>query len=247
MYISPEIVLEQVAGYAVGVAQLIPEIQNLADKNYHIAMVPYGPYFYTGILQAAGYLLLDDAKKKMIIISSQDEDAQNILVNGAPLDSFLGFQRENTPPILKQIASKIKGKVIEKPNQTTLDKVQLQLPFIKVISQTETIIHIGIGDKINATKITTFTQWVQKNRSAYNIVFLHNFNLSTDKKNEKINDQKLISDTMKKPTVNGHPLMKIFHQIAKNGNKKPEIVAYSNPQRLWSKANILTRYLCAVA
>jgi hypothetical protein len=68
---NPEILLEQIIGYTIGASELIPHIQEKAQKKYDFALLPYGPHFYTGILQSAGYLLLSE-KKNVLFLVPQD-------------------------------------------------------------------------------------------------------------------------------------------------------------------------------
>ena len=82
MSVSPEIIAEQVMGYVVGASELIPTLKPSKNTSYSVAILPQGPHFYTGLLQAAGYLLLDDKKKKIIVISEQSEDHKNIMIDG---------------------------------------------------------------------------------------------------------------------------------------------------------------------
>ena len=53
----PEIQLEQLLHYTIGAHELIPQVQE-QKKAYTQAILPYGSPLYTGILQAAGYILL---------------------------------------------------------------------------------------------------------------------------------------------------------------------------------------------
>jgi hypothetical protein len=53
----PEIQLEQLLHYTIGAHELIPQMQG-KKKAYTQEILPYGSPLYTGILQAAGYLLL---------------------------------------------------------------------------------------------------------------------------------------------------------------------------------------------
>jgi hypothetical protein len=62
------------------------------SKNiqHSIAILPQGPHFYTGLLQAAGYLLLDNQKKKIMIISQQSGDPKNIVIDENTYGPILG-------------------------------------------------------------------------------------------------------------------------------------------------------------
>jgi hypothetical protein len=65
----------------VGASELIPTLKPSQKNPYSVAILPQGPHFYTGLLQAAGYLLLDNKKKKFLIVSQQSDDSKHILVD----------------------------------------------------------------------------------------------------------------------------------------------------------------------
>ena len=59
---------------------MIPTLKP-TPQPHSVAILPQGPHFYTGLLQAAGYLLLDGKKKKLIMISQQSDDEKNIVID----------------------------------------------------------------------------------------------------------------------------------------------------------------------
>ena len=79
---NPEILLEQIVGYTIGASELIPHIKEKADKKYNFALLPYGPHFYTGILQSAGYLLLSDRKNVLFLLPQDIEDDEIFQISG---------------------------------------------------------------------------------------------------------------------------------------------------------------------
>ena len=81
MTLAPEVVAEQIMGYVVGASELIPTLKPSPQKPYSVAILPQGPHFYTGLLQAAGYLLLDNKKKKLLIISQQSDDTNHSIID----------------------------------------------------------------------------------------------------------------------------------------------------------------------
>jgi hypothetical protein len=72
-----EILLEQIISYTIGASEMIPDIANRAGQDYQLAILPQGPHFYTGILQSAGYLLLPE-RKKLLLVIEQTQDSKEI-------------------------------------------------------------------------------------------------------------------------------------------------------------------------
>jgi hypothetical protein len=79
---NPEILLEQIVGYTIGASELIPNLKQKADKKYNFALLPYGPHFYTGILQSAGYLLLLEKKNVLFLMPQDIQDDEIFQISG---------------------------------------------------------------------------------------------------------------------------------------------------------------------
>ena len=87
-----EILLEQIVSYTIGASEMIPNIANRAGQDYQLAILPHGPHFYTGILQSAGYLLLPE-RKKLLLIIEQDQNSKEIYQLTGTLGPILGKER----------------------------------------------------------------------------------------------------------------------------------------------------------
>jgi hypothetical protein len=107
MILSPEVIAEQVMGYVVGASEMIPTLKPSPEKPYSVAILPQGPHFYTGLLQAAGYLLLDDQKKRLLIISQQSDDPKGILVDSNSYGPVFGQTWKNGFTTINTIARNI--------------------------------------------------------------------------------------------------------------------------------------------
>ena len=135
MTLAPEVVAEQIMGYVVGASELIPTLKPSPQKPYSVAILPQGPHFYTGLLQAAGYLLLDNKKKKLLIISQQSDDTNHSIIDTTTYGPIFGQTRKNSTAKTQKIAHDI-GLQIGHPEQKSLyEQIRAQLPFIRTIME----------------------------------------------------------------------------------------------------------------
>lgn len=243
MLIAPEVLAEQVMWYVIWASELIPTLPPHAGKIYSVAILPQGPHFYTGLLEAAGYLLLDNQKKKIIIISQQTDNPKNIIVDTRIYGATLGKKRNNPANITATFSRKIGARISKK--QESLEKIDTQLSFIRTITDTEAFLHIGIGEKTPQIQITKLLTWIKNNIQDYNIVLLTNIELPISSKDSKINEHTQISKSMK-TSSSPASLLSLFQNILSLQKKKPEIIAYVNPGDIRKNWGINTRYVCAV-
>lgn len=227
-------------GYVVGADELIPTLTP-SSKTYDIAILPQGPHFYTWLLQAAGYLLLDSKKKKMIIISSQNDESKEILVDNNRYGPVLGQYRKHSLSKISAFASQIGAKISVSEQESLSKHLRLQLPFLRVITETEELLHISIGSNISQAKQKKLISRIQNHMNAYSIVLLTNITLTQTGK--KANEQKQIADSIEKSK---DPLVDIFHQTVDLTKKKREIIAYVNPGDFGVKEASEMRYVCVV-
>ena len=245
MNIAPEIIAEQVMGYVVWASELIPTLKP-PKKPYTVSIVPQWPHFYTGLLQAAWYLLLDGKKKKMLVISQQSDDEKNSIVDTTIFWPIFWQTWETPMSVLSDIADEIDAKLSDKTNKKLSEKLGFQLPFLRVITEIEELVHVGIGSQITKKNLTYFLTWIKKHISTYNIVLLTNIELPPWPKSKKTDDQKYIVKLLTTPDIKHMPLLTIFQKITDFSKQKPEIVAYVNPGDFWVKWSMTTRYICAV-
>ncbi len=227
-------------GYVVGASELIPTLKP-SSKPYNVAILPQGPHFYTWLLQAAGYLLLDTDKKNMLIISQQIEYPEDILIDHTTYGPILGKNLKNTGNNKALLAHELGAKTVYSQEQLLLGKIDVQLPFLRVITDTEEIIHISVGKNITQEKLKKILHWIKKHISDYTIVLLTNIEL--DQSTKKVQEQEEILKIVEKSSI---PLLVLFQKILSTQKKKPEIIAYVNPGEFWGQSSKTTRYICAV-
>lgn len=243
MSLSPEILAEQVIGYVVWASELIPTLQPSSKKSYSIAILPQWPHFYTGLLQAAGYLLLNNKKKKLLILSQQSEFPNDILIDNSTYGPIFGQSWKNSATKIQKISHDIGGKIVNTEQKWIFEQINQQLPFIRVITENKEILSINIGIQANIQKIYT---WIKNNKDEYNIVCITNIEVTKTIKPTKSDEQnkivKIIQTNSEKT-----PLLTVFQKLLITQKKKPEIIAYVNPGDFAKHTSLTTRYVCAVA
>ncbi|MCX6824607.1 MAG: hypothetical protein NTY80_00135 [candidate division SR1 bacterium] len=246
MTVSPEVMAEQVMGYVVGASELIPTLQPPPNKSYSIAILPQGPHFYTGLLQAAGYLLLDASKKNLMIISQQSDDPKTILVDSTSYGPIFGQSWENSIAKTNALAKSIGGKITAPEQKNLFEQMLFQLPFLRVVTNTESIHHVSIGNNTPVVSIKKLMLWIKKNMSKYNIVLLTNIDIIGSVRSKKNDEEKQIAKLIQDPLSN-ITILTLFQNILKLDKKKPEVIAYVNPGDFGKTGSLTTRYVCAVA
>jgi len=243
--LSPEILAEQVMGYVVWASELIPTLKPSPDKPFSLAILPQGPHFYTWLLQAAGYLLLDNQKKKLVIISQQSHVPKDILLDSTSYGPIFGQTWKSSDAKTKALASTLGAKRSTEEHTSLSQQMHFQLPFLRTITESDEIIHISIGDKITTTQTNKVIQRINKNFNECNIVILTNIELSKPAKSKKSDEQTQLAKIIQKASLST-PLLTIFQKILISQKKKPEIVAYVNPGDFGKTWSLTTRYICAV-
>lgn len=238
MSLSPEIIAEQVMGYVVWAEELISALQP-TNQLYHIALLPQWPHFYTWLLQAAGYLLLNN-KKKIIIISQQSQSPKDIFIDQNSYEPVCGYIPKNVAKSKITIAHILGAKKM--PVIPWI--LEEQLAFLHVITQTTTVIHLAIGDRLSPTKINKLIRWMFEHIQEYNIVLLSNIQLPVKTRSLKMNDQIKIARYIQ--TSSSIPILTIFQKLLALTKKRPKIIAYVSPWDFNKNISLFTRYVCAV-
>ncbi len=245
MQIAPEILAEQVMGYVVWASELIPTLKPASKKTYSLAILPQGPHFYTGLLQAAGYLLLDSKKKKLIIVSQQSDNSKDILIDTTRYGPIFGQTWENSPTKIKSFARDIDAKLVQPGQKSLIEYINFQLPFVRTITESKALFHISLGEKISQRAIHRVATWMIANIQEYNIVLLSNIKLSKPAKSSKTDEQNKLAKIIKTYSPKT-PLLTLFQEILSAQKKKSEIIAYVNPGDFGKNWPLTTRYVCAV-
>ena len=204
---------------------MIPNIANKAGEDYQLAILPYGPHFYTGILQSAGYLLLPQRKKLLLIIEQEQNSTEIYQLTG------------KFGPILGQEYSfedKKYGRKTEfQPSIQDLWIILSHLAYMHTIGDTTHITCLAVGKTLSPTKQKKLNDYLGLVWSDTNIVFLTNVTVPTQDINFPMS--KLVKE-------NTGSAVKTFHTISKKLKRSSEIIAYAHGDKKWNKG-----YACIMA
>lgn len=237
--LSPEILVEQVMGYAIWACELIPTLQaNMYP--YHIALLPQWPHFYTGLLQAAGYLLLENTKTEILIISQQLQYPKDIVVATNMYGPISGKKRNNTRENIHTIAKELEAK-----EEMISEDITFHLACINIITKVKKIVHISIGTGVSAIKINRLAKRIQKHKEQYNTVILTNIPVMSQQNSSQKNEHREILKSLQTPQVS-FPCLLLFQKIIKTQDIQPQIIAYVNPKRAHQDQSVEIRYGCVM-
>lgn len=204
---------------------MIPNIANKAGEEYQLAILPYGPHFYTGILQSAGYLLLPQ-RKKLLLIIEQDQNNKEIYQLTGKFGPILGQERTFHE-------EKKQRKTDFQPSIQDLWNIFQHLAYIQTISYTSEISCLAVGSQLSPTKQKKLNDYLGLVWSDTNIVFLTNITVPTQDINFPMS--KLVKE-------NTGSAVKTFYAISKKLKRSSEIIAYAHGDKKWNKG-----YACIIA
>lgn len=235
--LSPEVLVEQVMGYAIWACELIPTLPANID-SYHIALLPQWPHFYTGLLQAAGYLLLENTKKEILIISQQSEYPHEIIVATNTYGPISGKKRKTTPKTVATITKALGAKW-----NLLSEDITFHVSCIQLITKIKKIIHIGMGTHVSPKQITTLATRIHQHKNIYNTVILTNIPLSSSNDSASTNEHKEITKSLT-TSFSFAPCWSLFQELAQKDMTIPQIMAYVKPQKSGNKDSLAIRYGC---
>ena len=235
---NPEILLEQIIGYCIGANEIVPDIHKKIDKDYHFAVLPYGPHFYTGVLQSSGYLLLPE-KKNVLFIISQDQKADEI------------FQITGTfGPVLGKVWTLSTDKQRDtnyQPQIHDLEAIVQHLAFLDVITQATCVSCIAVGEKLSVVNKKKLNTYLKAQQKSTNIVFLTNLSIHHGNKKGRKNDEALLQDILLGADKQSPSLLKLFQSISTQSKREAEVIAYANSWDFWGDKQKSTGYACILA
>ena len=103
-----------------------------------------------------------------------------------------------------------------------------QLPFLRVITESNELFHVSIGEKSSKTAIDKLSIWIKNNIQEYNIVIITNIELKQPAKSKKADEQNKIAKIIQTESSKT-PLLNLFQKILITQKKKSKIIAYVNP------------------
>ena len=98
--------------------------------------------------------------------------------------------------VLSKTRTSISALYATKDHKEFIETLSSQIPFLRVITDTKEIIHIGVGDKISKNQNKKLYTWIKNKIQDYNIVLLTNIEISPTPKSKKNNEQKQIEQLL---------------------------------------------------
>lgn len=243
MFLSPETLTEHIMGYAIGAEEMIPKLKDWV-ANYTTAFVPYGPDFYTGLLQAAACLLLDAQKKKMIVISEQYHDPKHLLIDTRTYWPICGKKRSPSLANLHQKSQQRKAKYASDQEAYAVD-IHDYLSFVRVIMDIEECVHVGWGADMSSAQTKRFLEWAKTHQHEYVIVCLGNIQIVPSSHRGK--EETYIKKMFLSPITWAGTCGEIYKKINTYLQRSIDIVAYVDANIGKKTKKDTTRYVCAVS
>ena len=129
--------------------------------------------------------MLDNQKKKIVIISQQSYETKDVLLDSTTYGPIFGQTWKNSDAKIKTLADQLGAKLSTEKHTSLSEQMHFQLPFLRTITESDEIIHISIGDKIGANQTNKVIRWINKVFKEYDIVILTNIELSKPAKSKK--------------------------------------------------------------
>lgn len=224
---TPEIQLEQLLHYTIGAYELIPQVQEQRKKTYTQAILPYGSALYTGVLQAAGYILLKPWTLCYIDIQTDQEDL--LVQKTGTFWPILGT-KYTISPLDKQLPQSNKRK------KTDIEKCLWQLWFHHIIQGVQEIHWISIRAKLTAKEHDQVCSYIKKKKK---INCIRLANLASENKDSDSAD---MAKRKKGSTNKDHKIFQLFANI----NTKQDIIAYTR-EDFSKEKNRKSGFTCIVA
>lgn len=130
-----------------------------------------------------------------------------------------------------EIQKQFKAKLSTQKQQDMSKNISPQLPFMRVITQVEEYIHLGIGPQVTEAKYKNLLNRIKKNTTDYNVVLITNIEISSPSTTtKKYDEQKVIANMIINPKILTSSLVQIFKSIQKITKQETELIAYVNPR-----------------
>ncbi|PJA49132.1 MAG: hypothetical protein CO170_00440 [candidate division SR1 bacterium CG_4_9_14_3_um_filter_40_9] len=250
--ISPETILDHVVAYTIGAGEVMEE--SLKKKHnaskYNMAMVPFGPPFYTAILQAAGVLAIKKDSKTAILVYQQYKKSDSILLHNHDIGPILG-KTFIFPTTLEKLSKAITQFTHFTQFTQFTDSIENQMYFIRVLSSIEELVIVGIGTEVEQKKVDAVLEYVRKALPDSTMFFVHNFShekeFSKCRKEDDVMITNIIKHKVKSIKDNSYQIPKIFSDYSKKLKRIPAVVAYTNTGDLGGNKQKTSGYACLIA
>lgn len=250
--ISPETILDHVVAYTIWAGEVMEEALHWEHdaSNYTMAMVPFGPPFYTAILQAIGVLAIKKDSQTAIIMYQQSQETESIFLHNKDIWPILG-KTFAFPTILNKLPSSLAKFTKFTQFAEFTDGIENQIFFIRALSAIENLIIIGVGTAVEQKNIDSVLWHIRKHMPDTITFFIHNFSQEKEFSKCRKEDDTMISNIIahKVKVVKDHnyQMPKIFSDYSKKLKRIPAVVAYTNTGDLGGNKEKTNGYACLIA
>lgn len=249
--VNPETILDHVIAYTIWAGEVIQEsVHTLKESSkYNITLVPFGPPFYTAILQAAGTLSINKNNKTAILFYQQEQESDAILVYNHSIWPILG-KTFTFPSSLAKLPKTISAYTQFTTSTHFTNILENQIHFIRILSIVEELVIVGIGKNVSNEKIDLFHTHLLKKLPKTTTFFVWNLSQKKEFASCRKEDEKTISKIIARTyndKISTNSIPQLFSETSKKLKKRPEIVAYTNSGDLWGNKEKTNGYSCLIA
>ncbi len=229
-WVDYDIIIQAIASYLVWAMDFIWEYKN----TFSIWLIPDGHHIYTWTLKAAWYRLLKPAKTLVLIWDWAVND--KICVLDSSVDFFMWKKWRINKAILSKL---IKSNIVDFV-QHRFDRIDAELPFLRVISDYDNIVFMEVWDWVSKTKITNLLSDISKNA---NLMFMSDFHRDMPIESCKELDNQILDLNFVKKDKNLF-LIEIFLRLSRKLKKNPDLLAYLNTWDVSTDKKITNWFWC---
>jgi len=249
----PEIILEATIWYTNQAFQILEERKEDITESYSVGLIPNGPHYYSGILQATSFLLhkYHFKHKNITLIFKHQWDSKKIIFYKNKIGPILGKYRESSKDI-EILSKKYTFLKQEKSNDNIIANIREQIPFIRILSEIKQINIISIWKNTVIKDLNTLLNdhVIKNNYSAFFVGECHNI---FSEEQAIVADKNLIINTLSKTIPNpkefkkNFPIWYFFIKYIKQQKHTANAIAYLNSASVWWDTEKTTWFACIVA
>lgn len=231
--IDHSLVLQMISSYLVWANDFFWNIKNI---NASVWLIPNWHHIYTGTLKALWHKLLKKSDTLVLILEWAINNKISVLWD--LWENFMGKKYWKNTNILN---------ILEKHDFVDIvahkfDRIDYELPFVRIISDYKNIVFLEIGDALPKIKLVNLLQNISKEA---NLLFISD--LHTDKPMTicKKLDKKILDLDFVVQNIDLF-LVEIFLMLAKKMKKIPNIVWYLNSGEISTDKDNTTGFGCVM-
>lgn len=249
--LPPEILIENVMSYTIQATEVLKQKPDSLEANgQRFLFIPDGPHYYTGILQAMGYLITEKffKNKKNLIIFSNSDSSKHFKILQEPT-SYLWQERDTQTTAKKLIKNHEFVQEALSSDKKLKSAIRDQLIFVRTLIPHHNIMRATMGKACPWTHLSMLFN--DTALQGFNIIIIGQLHENINNENCMDLDKDLITTLLLGKSIasqkNNFPGLYCFSKLCKDHEKQPEIIAYLNSCQMWADDENCTGYACIVA